>query len=325
MRNPRVLVTAVGSELAFSVLKALNKGESDPRVFGCDIYAEVVGKHWVEEFYQIAKVFDEDQYIHDLKHIVTKHKIQCIIPTADPEFFILAKYKDLFLDEFNCHVLCNDLSDIKLFNNKWETIQFFKKHNLGTPISIKFNSPEQALSEIAANRLSFPLIIKPNTGGGSRQVFKLNNEEDLRILGPTVNNGIIQEYLYPDTEEYSAGTYRSISNEIFVIFLKRTLKFGMTNTAEVVNRPDLEEYCKKVISKTSLKGSNNIQFRLTGEGPKILEINPRFSGTTGIRANFGFNDAEMWILESSFRQQAPEPKIKPGFVLRFMEEQYHFE
>ena len=106
--------------------------------------------------------------------------------------------------------------------------------------------------------------------------------------------------------------------------MKRTLKFGMTNTAEVIRDHDLTGFCKTVILKTNLTGSNNIQFRINNEGPKIIEINPRFSGTTGIRANFGFNDVEMWIDEIIFDREIIQPEIKKGIVLRFMEELYRF-
>ena len=63
---------------------------------------------------------------------------------------------------------------------------------------------------------------------------------------------------------------------------------------------------------------------ITNQGPKVLEINPRFSGTTGIRANFGFNDVEMSINELVLNHKFIQPVIKSGFVLRYFEEQYHF-
>ena len=98
----------------------------------------------------------------------------------------------------------------------------------------------------------------------------------------------------------------------------------MTNTAETVHDENLEGFCRNVILNTNLLGANNIQLRVTSAGPKILEINPRFSGTTGIRANFGFNDVEMWIDEQRFNKKIHAPRIKTGSVMRFMHEQYHF-
>lgn len=41
-----------------------------------------------------------------------------------------------------------------------------------------------------------------------------------------------------------------------------------------------------------LTGPCNFQCRLTEEGPKVFEINPRFTGITGVRAAMGFNAVE---------------------------------
>jgi carbamoyl-phosphate synthase large subunit len=67
---------------------------------------------------------------------------------------------------------------------------------------------------------------------------------------------------------------------------------------------------------------NNIQFRRTDTGPKILEINPRFSSTTGIRAHFGFNEPEMFVREYVMNQSVPPPNVKRGKVLRYIHEAY---
>ena len=152
----------------------------------------------------------------------------------------------------------------------------------------------------------------------------INSPEELLNYSRIMPDHILQEYLYPDQEEYTAGVYRTKNDEVFVIILKRTLKFGMTNSAEVIFEPDLEMFIRQNILKTKLFGSINIQFRLTDGGPKVLEINPRFSGTTGIRANFGFNDVEMSINELILSYKLVQPDIKKGFVLRYFEEQYHF-
>ncbi|MFH1004444.1 MAG: ATP-grasp domain-containing protein [Bacteroidota bacterium] len=323
MKKISVLITAVGSELSFSIIKALKISRLKYTLVGCDIYKEVVGKYWCDYFENVPLAKEEEKYIQALIKIIRKYQIRILIPTADIEFFILSRYKKQFWKQYNCHILIDNEKEIKTFNDKWLAYQFFQQKKINTPVSMLANDINIFLQK--DNQLKFPVIIKPRTGGGSRHIYKANNNDELKKYVQVVPEPIIQEYAYPDDQEYTAGTYRSIiDDEVYVIIMNRILKFGMTNFAETIQNIKLEKFCKNVIQKTDLIGSNNIQFILTKAGPKVLEINPRFSGTTGVRANFGFNDAEMWINES-LGNKIHKPKIKKGFVLRFMEEQYHFK
>jgi carbamoyl-phosphate synthase large subunit len=317
-----ILVTAVGSELAFSIIKAINLMKQPYRLIGCDIYPEVVGKYWCDRFYTVPPAINENEYINCLMGIVAENKVDVIIPSADTEFLALSKYKTNFKNSLNCDILVNDHAEIEMFNDKWLAYQWYLSKKIATPKTFLADNLDSLRIEL--RDISYPLILKPRVGGGSRQIFKINTFEDVVKYLPLVPCPIIQEYLFPDDAEYTAGTYRNLAGKVLVIVMKRTLKFGMTNTAEVTRDASLEGFCRDTMLNTNLTGSNNIQFRITEAGPKILEINPRFSGTTGIRASFGFNDVEMWIDEIKFNKSIHVPQIKTGFVLRYMHEQYHF-
>jgi carbamoyl-phosphate synthase large subunit len=317
-----VLVTAVGSELAFSIIKSLKLIKPRYRIVGCDIFKEVAGKYWCDDFFQVTRAHNETLYIQQLRHIITAEGINVVIPTNDQEIYILSKYASEFIVSMNCHILVNPEEELVRFNDKWLSFLWFKSQNIHCPESWLLENSFEINED--PYKFKYPVVVKPRNGGGSRSIYKVESETDLRNISRIVPGGLVQEYLSPDDEEYTAGTYKSRENEIFVIIFKRTLKFGMTNTARIVFNNDLEHFVKEVIQKTNLIGVNNLQFRLTEDGPKVLEINPRFSGTTGIRANFGFNEAEMWINELVKGVKPSIPIIKNGFVLRFMEEQYHF-
>lgn len=325
MEKINVLITAVGSELSFSILKALKKVTTlNITTIGCDIYPEVVGKYWCDYFHQVPPVKEKEAYISAIKNLIKTHHIKFIIPTSDYELPILSEIKNVLLTDFQCHALVNNIDMLSIFNNKWKAHEYLLKNDVPVPKTIHIQQSKNIFEDLQKEQIDYPFIIKPIIGGGSRAIYKINNETQLRQTLPILESSLIQEYLHPDNEEYSAGTYRTSNNKVFVIILKRTLKFGMTNTASVVDSEELTLFCKQTILKTDLIGSNNIQFRLTKSGPKILEINPRFSGTTGIRANFGFNDVEMWV-KDLLNHTLFDPTIIKGFVLRFMEEQYHFD
>jgi carbamoyl-phosphate synthase large subunit len=318
-----ILITAVGSELAFAIIKACRLFNRQVRLIGCDMADDVLGKYWCDDFELIPSAFQEEEYIASLSNIVEQRGIKIIIPTADAEFPVISKYKDHFLHKFACHILVNEPEEIERFNDKWLAAKWYSSHNIAAPRTILADDLEKA--KINLVEWEFPIIIKPRFGGGSRMLFKAFSWEDIVKFYPLVPEPIFQEYLSPDDEEYTAGTYRDSKNKVYVIVLKRTLKFGMTYTAETVKRLDLEEFCMDLILKSNLIGSNNIQFRVTKNGPKVLETNPRFSGTTGIRAHFGFNDVNMWITDVMHLEPIREPSVKAGKVLRYMHEEFILE
>ena len=48
----------------------------------------------------------------------------------------------------------------------------------------------------------------------------------------------------------------------------------------------------------NLNGSINIQLRLTKNGPRVFEINPRFSSTALMRHRIGFSDV-LWAIDEA--------------------------
>jgi len=317
----RILITAVGSELACSILKACKLFSKPVFLMGCDLHPKVVGRFWCDDFVSIPPPSLEKAYILALGKLVRSKKISVIIPTADAEFPVISRHKADFLEQYGCHVLVNDPEEITRFNDKWLSAQWYEAQGIPAPKTFLADRLDELRPIV--QELIFPLILKPRRGGGSRFLFPVNSWDEIVRYQPVVPQPILQEYLLPDHEEYTAGTYRDQQNVVYVIILKRTLKFGMTNTAQsIIDRPDLEDFCRKIVLHTNLQGSNNIQFRVTSEGPKILEINPRFSGTTGIRAHCGFNDVEMWVTEALGLGVISPPVIKKCSVLRYMEEVY---
>lgn len=316
-----ILITAVGSELAFAVIKAARQVSFPLTLHGCDMAEDVVGKYWCDQFHILPPAAQAQEYLDSIKCLIKRCSLNAIIPTADAEFEILATNKNAIRDELGCQILVNPLEEYLRFSDKWTAHQWYQEHNIATPPTYKAATIEEA--ENAAALLGFPLILKPRIGGGSRHILRIQSLEELRTYLHTVPAPLLQQCILPDEEEYTAGTYRATNGEIQVIILQRVLKFGMTNRARsLTGRQDLVEFCRDVISRTKLVGSNNIQFRIAPQGPQVLEINARFSGTTGIRAHCGFNDVEMWLVDALGLGPVPPPKVRERLVLRYMEELY---
>lgn len=316
-----VLITGAGSELAFSVFKACQESELPLRIVASDIGSDALGLYWADRAYLVPAVRKNPEgFLNALYEIIKQEDVKVVFPTPDHELEFLPAHRDKIQQETGCRIMVNPPSEMSRFSDKWLAYQWYIEHAIPTPLTLRgdeFDGEENLLT-----MLSFPVIIKPRQGGGSRSLYFAHDFSELNKYLPLVPKPLIQEYLEPRDEEYTAGTFRTLENEVYAIVMRRELKFGMTYKAEVVIDEDLERFCQQVIQNTQLEGVNNIQFRRTASGPKILEINPRFSSTTGIRAHFGFNEPEMFIQESVLNQRASPPYIKIGKVLRYMHEAY---
>jgi len=315
----KIAVTGAGSELACSIIKACREFTIPVHVTGCDITQDAVGRFLCDDFVIVPPAADKD-YIKVLGSMVQQKGIDVVIPSADAEFPVLARERNFFYEKYGSKILVNSCSEYERFNDKWLTFQWFEKKGIPSPRTLKIPAGSKSIS-LKIKEFGFPIIIKPSHGGGSRHIFKVHNLDELEKYLPIVPEPLLQEYIASDQGEYTAGTYRDENNYVHVIILKRTLKFGMTNiAASVTDQPALEDFCRNVILKTNLEGSNNIQFRIAEDGPKVLEINPRFSGTTGLRALCGFNDVEMWVTEALGLGELKKSVIRKKKFFRYMEE-----
>jgi histidinol phosphatase-like PHP family hydrolase len=227
-----VLITGAGSELAFSIFKACRLSSLPFRIVACDIGANALGLYWADTGYLVPVVKkDPNGYLTALQEIIRREDVKVVFPTPDHELAFLPKHRDSIERESGCRIMINPPAEMKRFNDKWLAYKWYIEHGLPTPKTIRgddYYDEEKFLS-----KMSFPVILKPRQGGGSRSLFFIRNFSELKKYLPIVPEPLIQEYLEPSDEEYTAGTYRTMNNEVFVIVLRRELKFGMTYKAEV--------------------------------------------------------------------------------------------
>ena len=121
--------------------------------------------------------------------------------------------------------------------------------------------------------------------------------------------------------EYTCSVFKMPDGKIFGPFTaRRTVRGGTSWHVEVARFNELDELLLAIGHATDFIGSLNVQLMLTEEGPVPFELNARFSGTTAVRAHFGFNEPEMALRAYYYREDIPVPIIRSGIALRYHEE-----
>jgi len=280
-----VLITGIGGDIAQSIATILAESRPEFRLIGVDMNDRHAGQLFVDELFQVPRASSVD-YLDSIKGLIKEHSVDIIIPTSEQELSVF----HALIDEFGrdkCITAGVEVIDIGV--DKLKTIDFIASLDIPVPWTIKAGSiiPK-----------SFPCIFKSQKGSGSKNVFIVENKEEALFFANKFPDSIFQELLKPDNQEITCAVYRERDGKIAVLQLLRELTGGLTGWAQVINNDKVLEMCEAVATGMNLYGSINIQLRLTDKGPRIFEINPRFSSTVLMRHRIGFCDL-LWAVDEA--------------------------
>ncbi len=306
----RILVTCVGSGVGQSVIDSLNMLRED-YIIGGDMNRNVYATHFCDEFCFLPS-FSSEKYLDYLLDLAKEKKVDLIIPGHDQELLILSKAVDRFHKE-NIEVLVSEPVIIEISRDKYLWYKYFKEK--GCNIVPTFKVGEfKALPDSSI----FPAIIKPAGGSASQGISIVH---DISEISQMSDNDIIQPYLFPTKDDPNYNSIlKAVNNRKFVqmseisiqlifgkdakfkaIFIsKNILKNGVPVFVDPIQPEDfeyLDEIMKfvPICEANGVKGPVNIQGRITEHGILFFEMNMRFTGITGNRAQLGFNEVKYLI------------------------------
>tara|TARA_B100001964_G_C14239316_1_gene604154 strand:- start:878 stop:1852 length:975 start_codon:yes stop_codon:yes gene_type:complete len=312
-----ILVTGAGSLLGQGIIKTIKQSHIKTKIIGVDYFDTSIGLYWVNKGYLLPDILKKNNltnWLNEIIKICKKEKIDIIIPGLDFETPILSKNKLFIEKKTNSKILISSSEVLKICNDKWNTVQFLKENNFPFP---KSTLPNNINKFLKYNK--FPLIVKPRFGSTSKNIFKVFNNTELKKSIKNCENPIIQEDVGNEKNEYTCGSIFMNNKTLSVISLKRKLKNG--NTIRVFHKKNklLNEFINNITKKLKPYGPTNFQLKLTKSGPIVFEINPRFSGTTPIRAMFGLNEIDI-ILNQIYNIKIKKSKLKYGTIIRYYED-----
>jgi carbamoyl-phosphate synthase large subunit len=280
-----ILVTGCGGDIGQSIGKILNEYHLIDHLYGCDISDKNAAQFIYSNFF-LGLPCNDPNYISYLEEIVKKKDIDLIIPVSEPELRFLSKENINKIGDAELILASNQALEVGF--DKLKTADFLKKENLPFPIT-------QTVADLDSIE-KFPVIMKSRTGSGSSNVSIVRDNDTFIALKKGNPDFIVQEFLEGEQGEYTCGVFRSQSGTIRSIILKRELMGGFTGYGEVIENREISQLIYDVAEKLQLRGSINVQLRLTSKGPVVFEINPRFSSTVRFRHLFDFKDVE-WSIE----------------------------
>ncbi len=296
-----ILITGCGGDIAIGLCRILKMTKSVRQIIGCDIHDDHLGILLFDTC-EISLRADHKDYFISIQKIIEKYSVDLIVPMSEAEIgrFVNSGFTHAFE---NVPVILANEKTVRIGMDKLQTVSFLKENGIVYPWTIVARD---------APPYQIPCILKSRYGQGSKNFIKIIDHESVKYYEQRHPNDIWQELLLPDEQEYTCCVYRTCFDEIRTIAIQRKLQGGLTSTGIIVHNEQILQYLYHIAESLNLRGSINVQLRLTNQGPVAFEINPRFSSTVVFRHLLGFQDFIWSLKEIKGLQLDPFEDVRPG-------------
>ncbi len=312
MDNKTVLITCAGSGVGQSAIDSLNLSGGF-KIIGCDLNRNVYAYQFCDLFFSVPNLYS-DKYVDHIVDLCVQQQVDVVIPGHDHELLLFSQNISKF-DENKVKVIVSLPDLIQISRDKYKWSKYFKEYSCPVVTTYKLDE-----FKINPDESIFPAIIKPSGGSASQGIVVVNNIKELSKINEN-DSGIIQPYLFPkkndpnyetiskmvengkfaQLSEISMQLIFSKESEFSGIFIsKNILKNGVPVFIDPIipeNFEFLDDIMKfvPVCVENKVKGPVNIQGRITEDGLICFEMNMRFTGITGNRAQLGFNEVKFLV------------------------------
>jgi carbamoyl-phosphate synthase large subunit len=334
-RAVRALVTGVGGGgHGEQVLKALRLAETPYEIFGADITPYSRGLAEVDHP-MIVPPASAPEYIEVVLGIAREHEIEAVFHGSEPELRQMSAHRNRF-HEAELFLPINPPEVIDVCMDKLRTMRRLEDAGFSVP-------PYRAVSSVEdlEDFDALPAVLKPSLGGGgSAHLYLAQDRRELvscaeQILGAH-EEFIVQAYVGRPDEEYTVGVLLDMDGQLLnSIAVRREIMSALSNRIKVPNRTgqsalgpvlaissgvsqgrigrfeEVCSQCEQIAVALGARGPLNIQCRFVEGRVVVFEINPRFSGTTSLRAMAGYNEPDILV-----RKHVLGEAIEPRFAYR---------
>lgn len=251
-------------------------------------------------------------YIKSIMDICREEDITTIIPQYGRELVPLSRHRKLF-EKNNIKVLVTEDSEkLETAIDKCKSYRYFKGSKFIPDFEFAGSADEIERAIYKLGYPDVPVCIKPVLGEGGMG-FKLLTKEHVNPFGSRGNSPkmswkimrqqlegyekipgiIVMEYL--PGAEYSVDCVAKDGKCIVCIPRRRVeTVMGVATVSTIEKKDELIDLSKEIISKLNLSYNINIQFKYSADGePKLIEINPRVSGSLVSNYGAGVNMLEI--------------------------------
>lgn len=262
----------------------------------------IINSHLIDSAEIINGDYSDIYFADRLIEISNRKNTDVIIPIGNAAIFI-SKIKHR-LQKF-CMVLVEDYEKLLCFHDKSQTLRIATELDIPHPTTYLPESINEV--KTLASEIKYPAVLKARKGSGAHGVWYARDPSDLldhyqrATLPHKSGDGIVRDSTQPMVQAYIPGELHDVT----AFCIDGQMKLGMTQQ-RLVTKPlsggmgivnvttkneQLLHYARKIIDKVKWNGVALIDFKIDRRDgqPKLLEVNPRFWGTTWLTIKAGLN------------------------------------
>jgi len=308
------MITGVGGPAAVSVMKSLS-ADASVSLIAADMDPWAAGLYLVPpEARTLVPAGDDPHFADATLARCAAMGVDVLIPTCDAELLPLGKARDEFRRAGIELLLAPDLAlDVCL--DKLALAERCAGH---VPVP-----RTERLDKVAdPESWTYPVMVKPRRGSGSRGISVVASSAELARLDPSPDY-LVQDYL--PGAEYSVDVLADVTGHVVasVPRVRERVDSGVSVAGRTVHDAELERFGAGVARAAGLTYVANVQFRRDAAGrPALLEVNPRFPGAMPLTVASGV-DMPLMALDSLRGRPLPQhADFREAAVVRYLEERF---
>jgi carbamoyl-phosphate synthase large subunit len=155
--------------------------------------------------------------------------------------------------------------------------------------------PWTRLGSDGVDGITYPVVVKPRTGRGSRGLAFADSPDDLRAALDVSDYEPGQLLVQEDVRgpEFTVSVVAWRDGEVQAVVPKEVIvKRGITRLAVTRRNAAIEQACREIQARLRADGPFNVQLRIDARSgiPKVFEINPRYSTTVSLTLASGIDE-----------------------------------
>lgn len=323
MRKPcRVLVTGAGSGVGQGIIKSLRISELPLTIVAADIAPWNAGLYRAHEAVTIPRV-EAPGSLEEIVAVLERSRIDVVMVGSEFDLLFFSENRHAIERGAGVRVVASPPETVHIADDKWLTAEFLRRNRLPYAEAALPEELDQAAK--IAGEWGYPVVLKTRRGTSSRHVHIVKDRHMLADCYASTPLPMLQRVIdLPAAElstEYTCSLFKTPDGRILGPFTaRRTMRGGTSWHVEVAPFPRLHDALLGIGRALDFMGSLNVQLMLAEHGPVPFELNARFSGTTAVRANFGFNEPDMAVRAYFYGETIAAPVIRSGIAMRYHEE-----
>ncbi len=313
-----VLVTGAGGPAAIAVLKSLRH---DPSValLAADMDCWAAGLYLVPQASRaVIPAGLAPEFCELLLARCLALGADVVIPTVDAELRPLAAARPAF-EQAGVRLMLPPAAALDLTLDKLTLAR-------ACAGVVRVPRTERLDADTDPDSWSYPVIVKPRTGSGSRDISVIVSAAELKAeveAREPAADFIIQEYL--PGEEYSIDVLADTDGRVVagVPRVRARVDSGVSVAGRTLHDRELEWFGAEVARRVGLTFISNVQVRRDQHGqPALLEVNPRAPGSLSLTVASGVDMPRMALDALRGRRLPEHAEFCEKAMVRFLDERF---